>query len=107
MKKIIIAASIALLCAACGGDDNTLNPIPSDPSTEQNTIEITTDDIVKFLNLDKQQNVYEATEKAKSELGRKTIHGKELNITAVDVVRSDEEKGTFTLKYGSRKQKMA
>ena len=98
MKKIIIAASIALLCAACGGDDNTLNPIPSDPSTEQNTIEITTDDIVKFLNLDKQQNVYEATEKAKSELGRKTIHGKELNVTAVDVVRSDEEKGTFTLK---------
>lgn len=98
MKKIIIAASIALLCAACGGDDNTLNPIPSDPSTEQNTIEITTDDIVKFLNLDKQQNVYQALETAKASLGNRTVNGKALNVTAVDVLNSDEEKGTFTLR---------
>nr|WP_314555724.1 hypothetical protein [uncultured Prevotella sp.] len=98
MKKIILAVSIALLCAACGGDGGSSDPIQPNPSTEQNATEVTTDDIVKFLNLDKQQNVYQALEAAKASLGNKTVNGKALNITAVDVLDSDEEKGTFTLR---------
>ena len=98
MRKIILAVSIALLCAACGGDGGSSDPIQPNPSTEQNTAEVTTDDIMKFLNLDKQQNVYQALETAKSSLGNKTVNGKVLNITAVDVLNSDEEKGTFTLR---------
>lgn len=98
MKKIILAVSIALLCAACGGDGGSSDPIQPNPSTEQNATEVTTDDIVKFLNLDKQQNVYQALETAKTSLGNKTVNGKLLNITAVDVLNSDEEKGTFTLR---------
>ena len=98
MRKIILAVSIVLLCAACGGDGSSSDPIQPNPSTEQNTAEVTTDDIVKFLNLDKQQNVYQALETAKSSLGNKTVNGKVLNITAVDVLNSDEEKGTFTLR---------
>ena len=98
MRKIILAVSIALLCAACGGDGGSSDPIQPNPSTEQNATEVTTDDIVKFLNLDKQQNVYQALETAKTSLGNKTVNGKALNITAVDVLNSDEEKGTFTLR---------
>ena len=95
MRKIIIAASMALLFAACGSDDNSFTPTPP---TQETVIEVTTDDIVKFLNLDKQLNVYQALEKAKSDLGKKSINGKEVNVTAVSVVKSDEEKGTFTLR---------
>lgn len=98
MRKIILAVSIALLCAACGGDGGSSDPIQPNPSTEQNATEVTTDDIVMFLNLDKQQNVYQALETAKASLGNKTVNGKLLNITAVDVLNSDEEKGTFTLR---------
>nr|WP_315407955.1 hypothetical protein [uncultured Prevotella sp.] len=98
MKKIILAVSIALLCAACGGDGGSSDSIPTPPSTQQNATEVTTDDIVKFLNLDKQQNVYQALETAKASLGNKTVNGKLLNVTAVDVLNSDEEKGTFTLR---------
>ena len=98
MKKIILAVSIALLCAACGGDGSSSDPIQPNPSTEHNATEVTTDDIVKFLNLDKQQNVYQALETAKASLGNKTVNGKALNITAVDVLNSDEEKGAFTLR---------
>ena len=98
MRKIILAVSIALLCAACGGDGGSSDPIQPNPSTEQNTAEVTTDDIMKFLNLDKQQNVYQALETAKASLGNKTVNGKALNVTAVDVLNSDEEKGTFTLR---------
>ena len=98
MKKIILAVSIALLCAACGGDGSSSDPIQPNPSTEQNATEVTTDDIVKFLNLDKQQNVYQALETAKASLGNRTVNGKALNVTAIDVLNSDEEKGTFTLR---------
>ena len=98
MKKIILAVSIALLCAACGGDGSSSDPVQPNPSTEQNAAEVTNDDIVKFLNLDKQQNVYQALETAKTSLGNKTVNGKALIVTAVDVLNSDEEKGTFTLR---------
>ena len=98
MRKIILAVSIALLCAACGGDGGSSDPIQPNPSTEQNAAEVTNDDIVKFLNLDKQQNVYQALETAKASLGNKTVNGKALNVTAIDVLNSDEEKGTFTLR---------
>lgn len=98
MRKIILAVSIVLLCAACGGDGSSLDPVQPNPSTEQNAAEVTNDDIVKFLNLDKQQNVYQALETAKASLGYKTVNGKALNVTAIDVLNSDEEKGTFTLR---------
>lgn len=98
MRKIILAVSIVLLCAACGGDGSSLDPVQPNPSTEQNAAEVTNDDIVKFLNLDKQQNVYQALETAKASLGNRTVNGKALNVTAIDVLNSDEEKGTFTLK---------
>ena len=98
MRKIILAVSIALLCAACGGDGSSSDPIQPNPSTEQNAAEVTNDDIVKFLNLDKQQNVYQALETAKASLGNRTVNGKALNVTAIDVLNSDEEKGTFTLR---------
>lgn len=98
MKKIILAVSIALLCAACGGDGSSSDPVQPNPSTEQNAAEVTNDDIVKFLNLDKQQNVYQALKTAKASLGNRTVNGKALNVTAVDVLNSDEEKGTFMLR---------
>ena len=98
MRKIILAVSIVLLCAACGGDGSSSDPVQPNPSTEQNAAEVTNDDIVKFLNLDKQQNVYQALETAKASLGYKTVNGKALNVTAIDVLNSDEEKGTFTLR---------
>lgn len=98
MRKIILAVSIVLLCAACGGDGSSSDPVQPNPSTEQNAAEVTIDDIVKFFNLDKQQNVYQALETAKASLGNKTVNGKALNVTAVDVLNSDEEKGTFTLR---------
>ena len=98
MRKIILAVSIVLLCAACGGDGSSSDPVQPNPSTEQNAAEVTNDDIVKFLNLDKQQNVYQALETAKASLGNRTVNGKSLNVTAVDVLNSDEEKGTFTLR---------
>lgn len=98
MKKIILAVSIVLLCAACGGDGSSSDPVQPNPSTEQNVAEVTNDDIVKFLNLDKQQNVYQALETAKASLGNRTVNGKALNVTAIDVLNSDEEKGTFTLR---------
>lgn len=60
MRKIVLAVSIVLLCAACGGDGSSLDPVQPNPSTEQKAVEVTNDDIVKFLNLDKQQNVYQA-----------------------------------------------
>ena len=98
MRKIILAVSIVLLCAACGGDGSPSDPVQPTPSTEQNAAEVTNDDIVKFLNLDKQQNVYQALETAKASLGNRTVNGKALNVTAIDVLNSDEEKGTFTLR---------
>ena len=98
MRKIILAVSIALLCAACGSDGSSLDPIQPNPSTEQNAAEVTTEDIIKFFNLDKQQNVYQALETAKASLGNKTVNGKTVNVTAVNVLNSDEEKGTFRLR---------
>lgn len=98
MRKIILAVSIVLLCAACGGEGSSSDPVQPNPSTEQNAAEVTNDDIVKFLNLDKQQNVYQALETAKASLGNRTVNGKTLNVTAIDVLNSDEEKGTFTLR---------
>ena len=98
MRKIILAVSIVLLCAACGGDGSSSDPVQPNPSTEQNAAEVTNDDIEKFLNLDKQQNVYQALETAKASLGNRTVNGKALNVTAIDVLNSDEEKGTFTLR---------
>ena len=98
MRKIILAVSIVLLCAACGGDGSSSDLVQPTPSTEQNAAEVTNDDIVKFLNLDKQQNVYQALETAKASLGNRTVNGKALNVTAIDVLNSDEEKGTFTLR---------
>jgi hypothetical protein len=98
MRKIIIAASIALLCAACGSNGNSSDPILPNPSTEQNVSEVTTDDIVEYFNLDKQLNVYQALEKAKASLGNKTVNGKLVSVIAVNVLNKDEEKGTFTLR---------
>lgn len=98
MRKIIIAASIALLCAACGSDGNSSDPILPTPSTEQKVSEVTTDDIVEYFNLDKQLNVYQALEKAKASLGNKTINGKLVSVIAVNELNKDEEKGTFTLR---------
>ena len=98
MRKIILAVSIALLCAACGSDGSSVDPIQPNPSTEQNAAEVTTEDIVKFFNLDKQQNVYQALETAKASLGNKTVNGKTVNVTAVNVLNSDEKKGTFRLR---------
>lgn len=98
MKKIILAVSIVLLCAACGGDGSSPDPVQPNPSTEQNAAEVTTEDIIKFFNLDKQQNVYQALETAKASLGSKTVNGKTVNVTAVNVLNSDEEKGTFRLR---------
>ena len=98
MRKIILSVSIVLLCAACGGDGSSSDLVQPTPSTEQNAAEVTNDDIVKFLNLDKQQNVYQALETAKASLGNRTVNGKALNVTAIDVLNSDEEKGTFTLR---------
>lgn len=98
MRKIILVVSIVLLCAACGGDGSSSDPVQPNPPTEQNAAEVTTDDIVKFLNLDKQQNIYQALETAKASLGNRTVNGKALNVTAIDVLNSDEEKGTFTLR---------
>ena len=98
MRKLIIAASIVLLCAACGSDGNSSDPILPNPSTEQNVSEVTTDDIVEYFNLDKQLNVYQALEKAKASLGNKTVNGKLVSVIAVNVLNKDEEKGTFTLR---------
>lgn len=98
MRKAIIAAFIALLCAACGSDGNSSDPILPTPSTEQNVSEVTTDDIVEYFNLDKQLNVYQALEKAKASLGNKTINGKLVSVIAVNVLNKDEERGTFTLR---------
>ena len=98
MRKIILAVSIALLCAACGSDGSSVDPIQPNPSTEQDAAEVTAEDIVKFFNLDKQQNVYQALETAKASLGNKTVNGKTVNVTAVNVLNSDEEKGTFRLR---------
>lgn len=98
MRKAIIAAFIALLCAACGSDGNSSDPILPTPSTEQNVSEVTTNDIVEYFNLDKQLNVYQALEKAKASLGNKTINGKLVSVIAVNVLNKDEEKGTFTLR---------
>ena len=98
MRKAIIAAFIALLCAACGSDGNSSDPILPTPSTEQNVSEVTTDDIVEYFNLDKQLNVYQALEKAKASLGNKTVNGKLVSVIAVNVLNKDEEKGTFTLR---------
>ena len=98
MRKIIIAASIALLCAACGSDGNSSDPILPNPSTEQNVSEVTTDDIVEYFSLDKQLNVYQALEKAKASLGNKTVNGKLVSVIAVNELNKDEEKGTFTLR---------
>lgn len=95
MRKIILAVSIVLLCAACGGDGSSSDSVQPNPSTEQNAVEVTNDDIVKFLNLDKQQNVYQALETAKASLGNKAVNGKALNVTAIDVLNSNEEKGTL------------
>lgn len=98
MRKIIIAVFIALLCAACGSDGNSSDPILPTPSTEQNVSEVTTDDIVEYFNLDKQLNVYQALEKAKASLGNKTVNGKLVSVIAVNELNKDEEKGTFTLR---------
>ena len=98
MRKIIIAASIALLCAACGSNGNSSDPILPNPSTEQHVSEVTTDDIVEYFSLDKQLNVYQALEKAKASLGNKTVNGKLVSVIAVNVLNKDEEKGTFTLR---------
>lgn len=98
MRKAIITAFIALLCAACGSDGNSSDPILPTPSTEQNVSEVTTDDIIEYFNLDKQLNVYQALEKAKASLGNKTINGKLVSVIAVNVLNKDEEKGTFTLR---------
>lgn len=98
MRKIIIAAFIALLFAACGSGGNSSDPILPTPSTEQNVSEVTTDDIVEYFNLDKQLNVYQALEKAKASLGNKTINGKLVSVIAVNELNKDEEKGTFTLR---------
>ena len=98
MRKAIIAAFIALLCAACGSDGNSSDPILPTPSTEQNVSEVTTNDIVEYFNLDKQLNVYQALEKAKVSLGNKTINGKLVSVIAVNELNKDEEKGTFTLR---------
>ena len=98
MRKAIIAAFIALLCAACGSDGNSSDPILPTPSTEQNVSEVTTDDIIEYFNLDKQLNVYQALEKAKASLGNKTINGKLVSVIAVNELNKDEEKGTFTLR---------
>ncbi len=98
MRKAIIAAFIVLLCAACGSDGNSSDPILPTPSTEQNVSEVTTDDIVEYFNLDKQLNVYQALKKAKASLGNKTINGKLVSVIAVNELNKDEEKGTFTLR---------
>lgn len=98
MRKAIIAAFIALLCAACGSDGNSSDPILPTPSTEQNVSEVTTNDIVEYFNLDKQLNVYQALEKAKASLGNKTVNGKLVSVIAVNELNKDEEKGMFTLR---------
>lgn len=97
MKKFILAAAICVFFAACGGDDG-LTPTPQKPPTQGETTEVKAADIVKYFNLDKQLNVYQAIEKAKADLGKKTIDGKEIEVKAVNEVKRDEQKGTFTLK---------
>ena len=97
MKKFILAAAICVFFAACGGDDG-LTPTPQKPPTQGETTEVKAADIVKYFNLDKQLNVNQAIEKAKADLGKKTIDGKEIEVKAVNEVKRDDQKGTFTLK---------
>ena len=97
MKKIILLAAICVFFAACGGDDG-LTPTPQKPPKQEETTEVKAADIVKYFGLDKQLNVYQAIEKAKAGLGKKTIDGKEIEVKAVNEVKRDDQKGTFTLK---------
>ena len=97
MKKILFSAAIIILFAACGGDDGP-TPTPQKPPTQEETSEVKAADIVKYFNLDKRLNVSQALEKAKADLGKKTIDGKEINVTTVTEMKRDDQKGTFTLK---------
>ena len=97
MKKILFSAVIIILFAACGGDDG-LTPTPQKPPTQEETTKVKAADIVKYFNLDKRLNVSQALEKAKADLGKKTIDGKEINVTTVTEMKRDDQKGTFTLK---------
>lgn len=97
MKKIILLAAVCVFFAACGGDDG-LTPTPQKPPKQEETTEVKAADIVKYFGLDKQLNVYQAIEKAKADLGKKTIDGKEIEVKVVNEVKRDEQKGTFTLK---------
>lgn len=97
MKKIILLAAVCVFFAACGGDDG-LTPTPQKPPKQEETTEVKAADIVKYFGLDKQLNVYQAIEKAKADLGKKTIEGKEIEVKTVNEVKRDEQKGTFTLK---------
>jgi len=97
MKRILFSAVIIMFFAACGGDDG-LTPTPQKPPTQEETPEVKAADIVKYFSLDKQLNVSQALEKAKADLGKKTIDGKEISVTAVSEVKRDDQKGTFTLK---------
>lgn len=97
MKRILFSAVIIMFFAACGGDDG-LTPTPQKPPTQEETPEVKAADIVKYFALNNQLNVSQALEKAKADLGKKTIDGKEINVTSVTEVKRDEAKGTFTLK---------
>ena len=97
MKKILFSAAIIILFAACGGDDGP-TPTPQKPPTQEETSEVKAADIVKYFNLDKRFNVSQALEKAKVDLRKKTIDGKEINVTTVTEMKRDDQKGTFTLK---------
>lgn len=97
MKKIILLAAVCVFFAACGGDDG-LTPTPQKPPKQEETTEVKAADIVKYFGLDKQLNVYQAIEKAKADLGKKTVDGKEIEVKVVNEVKRDEQKGTFTLK---------
>ena len=97
MKRILFSAVIIMFFAACGGDDG-LTPTPQKPPTQEETPEVKAADIVKYFALNNQLNVSQALEKAKADLGKKTIDGKEINVTSVTEVKRDEAKGAFTLK---------
>lgn len=98
MRKLFVVAFLALLFVACGGDDNTITPETITPPAQQNNLEVKPVDLIKYFNLDKQLYVSEAVQKAKTTLGKKTVNGKELAVKTVTVVKSDEERGAFTLK---------
>ena len=106
MKRRLSILMLICVFISCSKDHDPIHtPIPQSPSQEeenphapnQETVEVTSEDMSAYFLFDTSKSIAVALDQAQKTKELKLIHKKKIQVNKVQVIRQDEQEGTFEL----------